>query len=292
MLLTRTMDLIDVREVRVARARDDLRFGDGERPLGGGTWLYSEPQPGTTGLVDLTGLGWQPLTPSPAGLSIAATCTIAELAAFAPQPDWFAQPLFAQPLFAQPLFAQCADALLASWKIQRIATVGGNICTSLPAGPMTSLAASLDGVAVIWRADGTDDRVPVAQFVTGPQQNLLGHGDVLRSIELPASSLRARTGFRRISLAPLGRSGVLVIARLDADGAFDVTVTASTPRPRQIAFAAVPTAAQLADTLDGTVGGDWYDDAHGAPDWRRAMTLRFAEELRVELGATSPGAAS
>lgn len=271
------MDLIDVREVRVARARGDLVFGDGERPLGGGTWLYSEPQPGTTGLVDLTGLDWQPLVASPSGLSIAATCTIAELAGFAAQPGWA----------AQPLFALCADALLASWKIQRVATVGGNICTSLPAGPMISLAAALDGVAVIWKADGSDLTLPVAQLVTGPQLNLLGPGDVLRSIELPAATLRARVGFRRISLSPLGRSGVLVIARVDEGGAFVVTVTASTPRPRQIAFAAVPDAATLASGLD-TID-DWYDDPHGAPDWREAMTRRFAEELRVELMASSVG---
>ena len=28
---------------------------------------------------------------------------------------------------------------------------------------------------------------------------------------------------------------------------------------------------------------DWYDDPHGAPDWRRAMTLRLAEQVREEL---------
>jgi hypothetical protein len=27
----------------------------------------------------------------------------------------------------------------------------------------------------------------------------------------------------------------------------------------------------------------WYDDAHGSPDWRRAMSVRFAEQLRQEL---------
>lgn len=265
------MDLIDVRDVRVARARGDLVFGPGEVPLGGGTWLYSESQPGTTGLVDLTALGWQPLTASTSGLEIAATCTVAELAGLDAVAGWS----------AQPLFARCADALLASWKIQRIATVGGNICTALPAGPMTSLAASLDGTAVVWRADGSDERMRVTDFVTGVRETVLGPGDVLRAIELPGHALRSRAGIRRASLAPLGRSGVLVIARADADGAFVLTATASTLRPRQARFAAVPSAAELAEAVEGF--GPWYDDPHGAPDWRRAMTLRFAEELRVEL---------
>ncbi len=59
------MDLISVRETRVPRTRDELVFAPGERPLGGGTWLFSEPQPGLTGLVDLTGarLGARHRTP-------------------------------------------------------------------------------------------------------------------------------------------------------------------------------------------------------------------------------------
>ncbi len=269
------MDLIDVREVRVARTRDDLALATGEVPLGGGTWLYSEPQPGTTGLVDLTALGWEPLVVSAAGLEIAATCTVAELSALAPVPGWT----------AQPLFALCADALLASWKIQRIATVGGNICTALPAGPMTSLAAALDGIAVVWGADDEGRRIPVAELVIAPQTTALRPGEVLRAIELPASTLASRAGMRRASLSPLGRSAVLVIARVDADGAFVVTVTAATPRPRRFAFAAIPTAAELSAAIDtgASAPGDWYDDPHGSPDWRRALSLRFAEELRLEL---------
>jgi hypothetical protein len=45
------------------------------------------------------------------------------------------------------------------------------------------------------------------------------------------------------------------------------------------AFDAVPAADELAAAVESC---DWHDDAHGAPDWRRAMTLRFAEELRRE----------
>lgn len=272
------MDLIGVREVRVASARADLVFGPDEVPLGGGTWLFSEQQPGIGGLIDLTGLGWDPLVVDQDGaLTIAATCTLAELRAVPPRPEWL----------AQPLFAAAVDALLGSWKIHRFATVGGNICTALPAGPMISLSAALDGVGLIWMPDGGERRVPIAELVTGPRTTVLAPGEVLRAIELPARALGARVAHRRISLAELGRSGAFVIARLDADGAFVVTITAATPRPRQLRFAAVPTADELAAGIEAEVAGDWYDDPHGAPDWRRAMSLRFAEECRVELAGAS-----
>lgn len=260
------MDLVGVERMRVARSRADLALASGETVIGGGTWLFSEPQAGVTGIVDLTGLDWDPVTDLPGGgLSVAATCTLAQLRSAA-----------ARFGSASDLVVACVEALLGSWKIHAIATVGGNICTALPAGPMTSLASGLGAVAVIWDAAGGERRLPVAEFVTGVRTTRLAPGEVLRAVEFPSPPLWA--DLRRASLAPLGRSAVLVTARRDAAG-FALTVTASTPSPRVFSFGEVPTATELAAAIAATT--DWYDDAHGAPDWRRSMTLRFAEELRA-----------
>ena len=43
------MDLISIRDTRVALTRADLIFAPGERPLAGGTWLFSVKQTGTVG---------------------------------------------------------------------------------------------------------------------------------------------------------------------------------------------------------------------------------------------------
>lgn len=254
------MDLVTVQSARVARERGDLLLAPGEVVIGGGTWVYSEPQD-ATGIVDLLGLGWEPVTRTPDTLVIAATCTIETLRGL------------------DPFFEQYADSLLASWKIQRIATVGGNIALSLPAGPMTSLAVALDATLVLWTASD-ERRVPAASFVTGVRQNILRPGEVLRAIELPLSSLH-RTAFRRIALSPLGRTGTLVTGRTDATGTTVLSVTGGTTRPHRLAFDAPPTAAQVAASVRSI--DDWYLDAHGTPDWRRAMSLAFAEEIRAEL---------
>ncbi len=251
------MDLITVREVREPASRAELVFAPGERPLGGGTWLYSEPQPGLTGLLDLMALGWPPLTIVDDGLQIAATCTLAQLLAFDAPAEWT----------AWPLVEQCVNSLLASFKIFNLATVGGNICTSLPAGSLTALLVGLDGTAQIW---GTPDReVKVVDFVTGNRQNVLAHGEVLRSLRIPLSSLTARTGFRRIALSPLGRTGTLVTARTSAEGIV-FGVTGGTLRPHVGLGGLDPR-------------GEFFSDAHGAADWREAMTLRFVAELSEEL---------
>lgn len=248
---------------------------DGDAWLAGGTWLFSEPQPRVRRLLDLAGFAWEPLIVSDEGLQIAATCTVAQLAALTPPAAWQ----------AAPLIQQCCRAFLASFKIWNTATVGGNICMSLPAGPMTSLVVALEGAGTIWRRDGGEERVPMADFVTGNNRNILGPGDLLRAIDLPAAALRKRTSFRQLSLTRLGRSTALLVGTLSPDdGSFLLTVTAATVRPLQLAFPQLPTAGELRDAIAETIPAALYhDDVHGTPDYRRHLTLHFAEAIRREL---------
>ncbi|HEY6830968.1 MAG TPA: FAD binding domain-containing protein [Pseudolabrys sp.] len=272
------MDLNTISDVARPKARTDMpAWRAGDAFLGGGTFLFSEPQPQLTRLIDLAGLGWQPLRPSNEGLEIAATCTIAQLDAFAAPVEWI----------ASPLIDQCCRAFLASFKIWNMATVGGNLCMALPAGPMIALTAALDGVCTIWAADGSERRVPVTDFVTGPQRNVLAPGELLRSIDLPAAALARRTAFRQISLSPLGRSAALLIGtRAPRGGGFALTITASTPRPIRLIFDTMPSSDALRARIEQTIPHDaYYDDVHGLPAWRRHMTLLFAEEIRAELAA-------
>ncbi|WP_035857323.1 FAD binding domain-containing protein [Cryptosporangium arvum] len=263
------MDLNTIDEVAGALDAGAWRPGDGW--LAGGTYLFSEPQPHLRRLRDLTTLGWPALTETTDGLEIAATCTIAELDAYGP-----------------PLFGQCCDAFLASFKIQYVATVGGNICAALPAGPMTSLVAALDGSCTIEAWSGERRRVAAVDFVTGDGITVLSPGEFLRSVFLPRSALAARSAFRRGSLHTLGRSAALVIGRVDADGTFVLTITASTRRPVQLRSATVPSAAALRSRLSDLFRPDdlWLDDVHGLAAWRRHLTLRYAGEVRDELAAT------
>ena len=257
----------------------DAGWRDGDAWLGGGTWLFSQPQPRLRRLLDLHAFGWPPLTETDDGLSIAATCTLAQLARWRP-----ARPSRAP---AAELARQCCDALLGSFKVQNVATVGGNICLSLPAGPMTSLTAALDGVAAIARPDGGVRRLAVADLVTGDGANALAPGELLARIDLPAAALSARAAFRQVSLSAVGRSAVLVIARR-SPGETVITVTAATPRPLQLRFAGHPSPGDALNALEAA-GPLYLDDVHGAAPWRAAITRRCVAGVIAEL-AESPGA--
>lgn len=272
------MDLNTVEALHTPTRREDVwPLGPGDAILAGGTWLFSEPQADIRRLVDITGLGWEPITLSDNGIDLAATCTLAELSTLSTKlqksrPDW--------P--AAPLLHQCCTALLASYKIWGTATVGGNLCLSFPAGAMISLGAALDGTVTVWRADGGEYTLPVTEFVTGEATNVLAAGDVLRSVHLPATALRGRTAFRKLAPSPLGRSGVVVIGR---QGTSDVTfsVTAATVRPYVFRFDTLPDQDALTSAHAGIPDDAWTRDAHGDPDWRRAVTLVLAQQILGEL---------
>jgi CO/xanthine dehydrogenase FAD-binding subunit len=269
------MDLNTITEVARPQSREQLPLWTaGDAWLAGGTWLFSEPQAHLARLIDLSDLKWPALTVGETSLTIAATCTVAQLDALICPPEWI----------ASPLINQCCRAFLASFKIWKTATVGGNLCMSLPAGPMIALTAALDGVCTIWKADGSEHQVDVADFVTGNQRNVLASGDLLRQIDIPLTALKRRSAFRQISLTPVGRSAALLIGSLNSEGAFALTVTGSTKRPLQLSFAGIPRADELGDMILQRIPDTLYhDDVHGKPVWRKHMTLRLAEEIRTEL---------
>jgi CO/xanthine dehydrogenase FAD-binding subunit len=273
------VDLNTVSEVVAPIRRADLPlWRAGDAIVAGGTWLFSEPQVHLRRLIDVTALGWPSVTIHEHGLELSATCTIDEVSALseALPAEWT----------AAPLFHQCATALLASFKIWKTATIGGNLSLSFPAGAMISLIAGLDGTVTVWRPDDTEYTVAITDFVTGAATNMMAPGDILRSVLLPATALRGTTAYRKIALSRLGRSGAVLVGRRDSvrdGGAFTLAVTGATTRPVRLALPDVPSPADLGAALADIPDELWHSDAHGAPDWRKAVSSVLGHEIRDEL---------
>jgi CO/xanthine dehydrogenase FAD-binding subunit len=275
------MNLNTITEVKRPASADQItQWRDGYAWLAGGTWLFSEPQVKTDTLIDLEGLHWPALEQSATGLEIGATCRIAELYHFAGPREWH----------ASALLRECCDAFLASFKIWNASTVGGNICMSLPAGPMISLTVALEATYTLWPRDAAPRDVKAVDFVTGNHANILQPGELLRSIHLPAAALSKRSAFRHASLTQLGRSAALVIGT-QAGNDLLLTITAATPRPIQLSFAQVPDATGLRRAIDAHIPADGYfNDVHGSADYKRHLTYHFSEQIRAELAQAGAGA--
>jgi len=269
------MNLNTVKDLKRPKSADEIRqWRDGYAWLAGGTWLFSEQQIHVDTLIDLHTLGWHSLTVSGDGLEIAATCRIAELYDLQSPKEWR----------AGPLIGECCRSFLSSFKIWNEATVGGNICMSLPASPMVSLVVALEGILTLWPRDGAPREVLAANFVTGNHQNVLAPGELLRSIRLPAEALSKNFAFRRSSLTHLGRSAVLLIGTRAPAGDLILTISAATAHPVQIRFKGSPSEAEMRDAIDAAVPDAlWFDDVHGSPAHRKHLSYHFGEEIRKEL---------
>lgn len=267
------MDLTAVTSYRSARTSADLTLAPGEAFLAGGTWLFSEPNEDITGLVDLTGLGWDSITVADAGVTVGALATIESLVAWgnSNQTQW--------P--AAAMFAQAADALLAAFKVWHLATVGGNICRAYAAGAMISLGAGLDATATIRRPDGTEFVVPVAEVPTGDTTTILNPGEVMTEVFFPAKAMRSRAALRKMALARYGRSGAVVTGRVDADGSATFGITAATTTPVVWHLRALPAPGELM-RLASTASG-YYTDPMGSADWRRHVSGVLLEQVREDL---------
>ena len=271
------MDLNTITQVMRPTVPSDIAgWPAGHAWLGGGTWLFSEPQPELDTLVDVEAFRWPSLAIIDGGLEIAATCRIIELDSYKPPAEWR----------AGPLFRECCRSLLASFKIMNTATVGGNICMSLPAGALIALTVALEAQYTLWPRDGGERIVQAANFVLGDHRNILRPGELLRSVFIPTPSLVKRYAFRRATLTQLGRSAAVLIGT-QTPGSSDLmlTITAATPRPVQIYFPAAPDAASLRHAIQAEVADDaFFDDVNGTPAYKRHLTYLFAEQIRAELG--------
>ena len=197
------MNLNTIAEVKRPASADEItQWRDGYAWLAGGTWLFSEPQVATDTLIDLDQFNWPALQSSRAGLDIAATCRIVELYRFAGPAEWR----------ASPLVRECCNAFLASFKIWNAATVGGNICMSLPAGPMISLTVALEASYTLVAARRRPAR-PSARSISLPAitPTFSSRANCCAASSVPASALSKRFAFRHASLTHLGRSAALLI---------------------------------------------------------------------------------
>ncbi len=268
------MDQNTVKEFVVPPVDDPLAdWREGDAWLAGGTLLFSTPMPHLRRLRDLSRMGWPSIVVSDEGLEIAATCAVSELHDFVPPLDWA----------AGPFLRQCVEEYLAGFKVWNRQTVGGNICASLPAGPMITMAAALEAQYTLWAVDGTVCTVPALEFVTGDNTNVLQPGELLRAIVVPASSLTRHYTIRRFSLTKHGRSSIFLVGTI-AQGELLITVTAATIRPILIRVSDSATADDVRDALDAAIAdGLYFDDPNGTPAHRQHMTHVYAQQIRAEL---------
>jgi CO/xanthine dehydrogenase FAD-binding subunit len=149
---------------------------------------------------------------------------------------------------------------------------------------MITMTVALEATYTLLGATGGERTLDAGDFVTGNHENVLGAGELLRSIHIPASALRKRHAHRRFTLTHMGRSTIFMIGT-QGPGTDDLllTITAGTTHPVRLAFDSMPSADALRYRVDAISDDVWFDDPNGKPDHRKHLAKHYAEEIRTEL---------
>jgi len=269
------MDLHTVQTyLRPQQLTDISQWNEGWAWLAGGTWLFTEAQPQVTTLIDMQKMGWGELEVSPEGLKIGATCTMGQLLELHGPDAWPG---------VHALHSAVSE--LASFKVQSMATIAGNLCLALPASTFAPVMVLLNAEYQILTLRGDRHSVPAADFQTGAKQTILKPGEVLRSIHVPAEYLEWQVSYRRICVATAGIAvSIVVVAHQPSTGATRFAIGGCIPAPRLLAFEQVPSAAELREGLAQLIPlNEFFDDETAGAEYRHHVTTVLMERSLHEL---------
>jgi carbon-monoxide dehydrogenase medium subunit len=183
-------------------------------------------------------------------------------------------------------YAALADSarIIGGWQIQSRASVGGNLCNSSPAADTIPALIALDATCQIAGPDGQRE-VAVADFCTAPGRNLLAEGELLVSLQLPASSAQSGSAYERFiprNEMDIAVAGAASWIQLDEQG---TTIEAA-----RIALAAVAPTPVVADEASAWLVGKEASEENYAEAGNLARSvanpiddMRGTAEYRVHL---------
>ena len=163
------------------------------RVLAGGTDLYPGAGAQLDGpVLDITALPALKGITLNQGLRIGAATTWAEIAAADLPPA------------LQGL--QQAARQIGARQVQKVGSIGGNLCNASPAADGVPPLLTLDAEVELCTRDGRRT-LPLDKFILGPRKTALAPGEILVAVHVPATALAGRGAFLK-----LGARAYLVIS--------------------------------------------------------------------------------
>jgi carbon-monoxide dehydrogenase medium subunit len=177
---------------------------------------------------------------------------------------------------------------VANLRVREVGTLGGNLCFSDPHSDPATFLLAVDAEVECRRGDGAARRLPIGDFVVGPYQTSLEHGELLTAVRIPslpdgASVAHAKFSFHErptATVACLGRvvGGVLAEARV-AVGSVGARPIRSPAAEAALTGAPVDALDDVLSTAGERAAEDAapVDDATGSADYKAQLVKVLVE---------------
>jgi carbon-monoxide dehydrogenase medium subunit len=258
------------RATSVEEARELLtRYGDDAAVICGGTELLLLLKLGFAAyghLVDIKGIpGLGGVRSDNGSLVIGATATHREIER--------------SPEVLEKLPALAAmEQHVANLRVRNVGTLGGNLCFSDPhSDPATFLLA----VGAEVEVDGT--RQPLAQFLVGPYETALAHGQLLHSVRIPVPAAGTRIVHKKLAFHERPAATVACAVRVDGGKVAEARIAVGSVGPRavlveELAGAAVDDAGALAAAAERAAEASGaVEDANGSVEYKQQLVRVLVE---------------
>ncbi|MFW6329633.1 MAG: FAD binding domain-containing protein [Alkalispirochaetaceae bacterium] len=271
------MDLVDVLEVISPRSEEEIpSWSPGDAYVAGGTWLFSEPQPGVRRLIDLSKLANPGISVRGEEVVIPSLLTYQQLQE---SPSLLAD--------AGGLFFQAIRTLSSSFKTWGVATVGGNVCLAYAKSMMAPTFALLDATYELLTPGVGIRQVRAREFQTGVCETIRRPGEFLREIRIPRHRLTGRFALKKESYTRTSHATVMLLGRMpvvEGEQEATVTVSAATVRPVSFEISRHASTSELLRLVEERLEGvALMETGHGSASYGRQMIALLAEGVWTEL---------
>ena len=209
---------------------------EGARVVAGGTDLVIHIRAGIASpkyLVDLAGLGLRYIRPESDVVNIGAMTTVATL---------LASPVVRTNFIC---LAEAAEEFGAS-QTRTLATLGGNLCSAVPAADFAPPLLVLEAQARIVGQNG-DRMLALEHFFAGPKKSVLEQAEILVELQVPVPPPRTGTSFLK-----LGRRQAMTLAVVNVAALVSLAADGHTVEKVRIvlgAVAPIPLRAKQAESI-------------------------------------------
>jgi aerobic carbon-monoxide dehydrogenase medium subunit len=188
----------------------------------------------------------------------------------------------------EPLVLELVPALaamergVANIRVRNVGTLGGNLCFSDPHSDPATFLLALDA-----EVDYDGGRMPLSEFLIGPYETALRHGQLLRAVRIPVPGQGTGIAHRKLSFHERPAATVACVVRVENGTIADARIVVGSVGARPVRAASAEAALVGTPPGDGQVLGeaselaaeasDAVEDANGSVEYKQQLVRVLVE---------------
>jgi aerobic carbon-monoxide dehydrogenase medium subunit len=188
-----------------------------------------------------------------------------------------------------PALAQM-ERSVANIRVRNVGTLGGNLCFSDPHSDPATFLLALDATVQY-----DSHQLPLSEFLVGPYETALEHGQLLRAVRIPVPAAGARVVHRKLAFHERPAATAACLVRIEEGTIVDARIAVGSVGPRPVRAASAEEAlagksssdtGALADAaVRAAQASGAVEDANGSVEYKTELVRVLVERCFSDAAA-------